>query len=339
MKKTLGQLADELGAKLIGDNSAVVDGCASLDKARSNELSFVYQSKFLSDLKKTKAGVVILKEEFHIHCPVNALVVKDPYLSYACAASLLTFDEYEGDFIHQSAVISDPELVSKNCRISANVYLGKGVILGEGCFIGAGCVVEDNSVIGAGVRLKPNVTVYANSQIGNNVILHAGCVIGSDGFGYAPTKNKTWTKIPQIGRVVIDDDVEVGANSTIDCGALGDTYIQKGVKLDNLVHIAHNVSIGEHTAIAACTGIAGSTVIGKHCTIAGAVGIIGHLNITDDVHITARTLVTRSISESGAYSSGTPMQKNKDWLKNTARFKQLDKITKTIIALRKAGRD
>jgi len=176
-------------------------------------------------------------------------------------------------------------------------------------------------------------------RIGDNVTIHSGTVIGSDGFGYAPDANKAWCKIPQLGCVIIGDDVEIGANTSIDCGALDNTVIGNGVKIDNLVQIAHNVEVGDHTAIAACTGIAGSTKIGKHCTFAGGVGLVGHLSIADHVHITGMTMVTHSIKQAGAYSSGTPFQKNADWLKNAVRFKQLDKLTKKLNNLIKLQKD
>jgi len=331
MNITLKALSDELGATLKGDGGHVVSGCATLTSANNQQLSFIYNKKYLSALSSTNAGVVVLSEDFVVSCPTNALIVDNPYLAYAQAASILYATQVTSPSIHPTAVIAENCLIPVSCSIGAHSVIEDNVQLGEGCSIGAGVVIEEGVTLGDDAQIFSNATVCKQVSIGHRVIIHSGAVIGSDGFGFAPKSNKQgWQKIPQIGSVIIGDDVEIGANTAIDRGALEDTIIGNGVKIDNQVMIAHNVSIGEHTAIAGCTGIAGSTTIGKHCTLAGGVGLVGHITIADGVHITGMTMVTHSIKEPGAYSSGTPFQKNSDWLKNAVRFKQLDKLSKKI---------
>ena len=331
MTISLKELAAEIDAELLGNPNHMVDGCATLANAHTNQLSFIFNKKYAPALEKTNAGAVILSSNFANDCPVNALIVDNPYLSYAKAAGIIHQFPRSVGSVHSSVVIGEQSLIAEDCVIGPNVVIGKNVNLQSACRIGPGCFIDDGTVLGTNVTLVSNVTLGKGTLIGNNVTLHPGAVIGSDGFGYAAEKHKGgWVKIPQLGRVVIGNDVEIGANSIIDCGALDDTIIGNGVKIDNQVMIAHNVVIGDHTAIAACTGIAGSTKIGRHCTLAGGVGLVGHIEIADDVHITGMTMVTHSIKESGAYSSGTPFQTNKEWLKNAVRFKQLDKLTKKI---------
>lgn len=335
MSIKLHDLAKRLGATLIGDGDVNVSSCAPLVTANEDNLSFIYNKKYLGDLKQSKAGVVILPESFVEHCSTNALVVDNAYLSYAKAATLL-HEEVVTAQIHASAVIDPSAKIEKGCSIAPNVVIGKNVEIGKGAIIGPNCVIGDHVKAGENLKLVSNVNVCRETEMGNNVTIHPGAVIGGDGFGYAPKPNKEgWQKIPQIGHVVIGNDVDIGSNTTIDCGALENTIIENGVKIDNQVQIAHNVQIGEHTAIAACTGIAGSTKIGKHCTLAGGVGLVGHITIADHVHLTGMTMVTHSITKPGAYSSGTAFQENKDWLKNAVRFKQLDRMSKQLSQLKK----
>jgi UDP-3-O-[3-hydroxymyristoyl] glucosamine N-acyltransferase len=337
---SLKDLAVEIGGELKGDPESTIESCATLDAASKDQLSFIYNPKYTDSLKATKAGVVILSSSFVDDCPVNALVVSNPYLSYAKAAELIYRKSKKVGSIHASAVIGQESHIAKDCLIGANVVIAENVSLQSGCTIGAGCVINNDVVIGKNVHLVANVTIGEGTSIGDNVTIHPGAVIGSDGFGYAPLANQGgWFKIPQLGHVVIGNDVEIGANTTVDCGALENTIIGNGVKIDNQVMIAHNVVIGDNTAIAGCTGIAGSTTIGKNCTLAGGVGLVGHISIADGVHITGMTMVTHSIKEAGAYSSGTAFQSNKDWLKNAVRFKQLDKLTKKINKLLKSQKD
>jgi UDP-3-O-[3-hydroxymyristoyl] glucosamine N-acyltransferase len=336
---SLRELATQLGAELKGNPDTIVESCATLESASERQLSFIYNAKYKDYLKETKAGVVILSSTFIDDCPVDALIVSNPYLSYAKAAELI-HKKPKLAGIHLSAVIGHESHIAKDCLIGANVVIGDNVSLLSGCTIGAGCVINDNVVLGKNVQLVANVTIGEGTRIGNDVTVHPGAVIGSDGFGYAPLpKQAGWFKIPQLGHVVIGNDVEIGANTTIDCGALDNTVIGNGVKIDNQVMIAHNVVIGDNTAIAGCTGIAGSTVIGENCTLAGGVGLVGHISIADGVHVTGMTMVTHSIKKAGAYSSGTPFQPNSDWLKNAVRFKQLDKLTKKINKLLKSQKE
>ena len=340
MAISLQQLAEKLDAELFGDPKQLVDSCATLESAKQNQLSFIYNKGYSLALQKTHAGVVILSAEFQVACPSNALVVANPYLAYAKAATLLNPAKVVDDGVHPSATLGDNVVLSDGCLISPNVVIGNNVSLGKGTRIGAGCYIADNVSIGEGCEVASNVSILEGTKIGHHAVIYPGAVIGADGFGHAPKGfKKGWLKIPQLGTVIIGNNVEIGANTTIDCGALDNTIIGNGVKIDNLVQIAHNVTIGDHTAVAACTGIAGSTQIGKHCTLAGGVGLVGHLSIADGVHITAMTMVTHSIKESGAYSSGTPFQKNSDWLKNAVRFKQLDKLSKKINRLLKSQKN
>ncbi|ORU93092.1 MAG: UDP-3-O-(3-hydroxymyristoyl)glucosamine N-acyltransferase [Cycloclasticus sp. symbiont of Bathymodiolus heckerae] len=334
---SLKELADVLGAELLGDAEHQIDSCATLNTAKENQLSFIYNKKYAVELKNTKAGVVILSAPFVDDFSGNILLVSNPYLAYAQATTFIYKKPQESGEIHPTAVIAENAQIAKSCVIGANVVIAENVIIDNDCTVSSGCFIGDNVIMGKNVNLLPNVTVCSGTRIGNNVTIHPGAVIGSDGFGYAPLANKEgWFKIPQIGHVIIGNNVDIGANTTIDCGALENTVIGNGVKIDNQVMIAHNVEIGEHTAIAGCTGIAGSAKIGSHCTLAGGVGLVGHISIADGVHVTGMTMVTHSIKKAGAYSSGTPFQANSDWLKNAVRFKQLDKLTKKINQLIKS---
>jgi len=337
---SLKELAIAIDADVKGDLSHEVNSCATLESAKPHQLSFIYNKKYCSDLSHTKAGVVILSKNFLEHYNGNALVVENPYLSYAKAASILHKSSTAKGSIHSSVVIGMGSTIADDCAIAPNVVIGENVTIGAGCEIGPACVIADNVVIGHNLKLIANVTLCEGTVVGDNVIIHPSSVIGSDGFGYAPIGDqKGWCKIPQLGHVVLGNDVEIGSNTTIDCGALDNTVIGNGVKIDNQVQIAHNVEIGDHTAIAACTGIAGSTKVGRYCTFAGGVGLVGHIEIADGVHVTGMTMVTHSIKEPGAYSSGTPFQKNSEWLKNAVRFKQLDKLTKKLNLLLKSQKE
>lgn len=337
---SLKQLAIAIDADLRGDSDHVVNSCATLESAESDQLSFIYNKKFSSALGDTNAGVVILSEAFLNGYKGNALVVNDPYLSYAKAAKIINPTPIRKGAVHPSVVIGQNARIGDDSVLAPNVVIADNVTIGNGCYIGPGCVVANDVVIGDNLNLVANVSLGESTHIGNDVTIHPSTVIGSDGFGYAPYgQKKGWCKIPQLGHVVIGNDVEIGSNTTVDCGALDNTIIGNGVKIDNQVQIAHNVVIGDHTAIAACTGIAGSTKIGEHCTFAGGVGLVGHISIADGVHVTGMTMVTHSIKEAGAYSSGTPFQTNAEWLKNAVRFKQLDKLTKKINLLLKSQKE
>lgn len=331
---SLGELAGQLGVELVGDASCNIAAVATLQTAGPGQISFLANSRYRRYLASTQASAVILRPEDSDACPVNALVSSNPYLTYARAATLLNPQVRQTAAIHLSAVVEPSAEIDPTAAIAANCYIAADACIGPGVQIGPGCAIGQGVSIGADSRLAANVSIADDVQIGQRALIHSGAVIGSDGFGFAPDQGE-WFKVPQLGSVIIGDDVEIGANTTIDRGALGNTVIEEGVKLDNQIQVAHNVRIGAHTAIAGATGIAGSTSIGKRCQIGGAVVVVGHLTIADDVHITAMSLVTGSIKVSGLYSSGTPLAGNKQWRKNAVRFGQLDDMARRLRALEK----
>ena len=326
------ELAEIVGASVHGDPESNISGIATLELAGPGDLTFFSNRKYHKFLSATTASIVILHHDDVELCPTNAIVVDDPYLAYAKIATWLTSQQNDETSIAASAVIDESVELGNNISIGANVVIGSGCRIADNVCIEAGCSIAENVSIGSGSVIYANVSVYSGVTIGVNSIIHAGVVIGSDGFGIANEKGQ-WFKVPQLGSVTIGDNVEIGANTTIDRGAIEDTVIENGVKLDNLIQVAHNVRIGENTAIAGCVGIAGSTTIGKCCAIGGGSGILGHLTIADHVHITATSLVTKSIKKAGVYSSGTPLQENALWHKNFARFKQLDSMARRISEL------
>jgi UDP-3-O-[3-hydroxymyristoyl] glucosamine N-acyltransferase len=325
---TLLDLAQHLNAELIGDGDYPVTGIATLAKAQPHQVSFLANMKYASQLSDCKAGVVILHPDQAHYFAGNKLLLDNPYLGYAKLSALFApANAYQG--VHASAVIASSASIGDAVVIGPGVVIGEHVRLEDGVNIGPNCVIGDHCAIGKETRLAANVTLYHGIILGQRNILHSGAVIGADGFGFAKD-GVDWVKIHQLGGVVTGDDVEIGAGTTIDRGALDDTRIGNGVKLDNQVQIAHNVVLGDYTAIAGCTAIAGSTTLGKNCTIAGACGITGHLYLADGVHVTAMSLVTHSIKQAGAYSSGTSLDANHKWRRNAARFKQLDQIAKRV---------
>ena len=329
MPAKLGELADFLNCKLDGDPDQIVDSVSTLEKAEKNSLCFFLDSNKVNILSKTKAGCVILTENMKDKCPSSCILSNDPYLAYAKAARYLYPLPKSNGIKHITAVISERSNISSTAEISENVVIKDNVFIGDNVIIAPNTVIGPNSIIKSDTVISENVTIKSNVQIGNGCFLHPGCVIGSDGFGFA-NDNDEWKSIPQLGGVKIDSDVVIGANSTIDCGTIDDTFIGKGVKIDNLVHIGHNVRIGEFTAIAGCSAVAGSTIIGKRCRLGGGASIIGHLNITDDVYINAKTTVVKSISTSGTYSGVIPAQEANIWKRNIIRLKDLDKLFKKI---------
>jgi len=304
---TLRALAERFSLHFEGDPETVISGINTLQNAAQGQISFLENNVYKKFLPETGASVVILSEENKTSSPVPVLISKNPYLIYAKIAGLFDHRYLPETGIHPTAVIG------KNCEIHPSAR------------IGAFCFVGDHSKIGAETCLWPRVTLYDSTIIGDRVIVHSGAVLGSDGFGNA-RDGMRWVKVPQLGRVVIGHDVEVGANTTIDRGALGDTIIEEGVRLDNQIQIAHNVKIGAHTAIAACVGIAGSTSIGKCCMIGGGTGINGHIQICDGVIITGMSGVIKSITEPGIYSSTPDLQKNAAWRKQAVRLRHLDEL-------------
>lgn len=334
MSITLGELAERIGARVEGDSNCVINGVATLTNAEAGEITFLSNPRFQNLLTDSRASAVIVTENDVVNCSVNALVSENPYLAYAQVSAIFAPQRPAAGNIDPKATIGHHTTIDESVTVGANAVIGDGVELAAGVVIGAGCVIENGTSIGEDSRIYPNVTLYHDVVIGKRVIIHSGTVVGSDGFGFANDQGH-WVKIHQLGRVVIGDDVEIGANTTIDRGAIEDTVIGDGVILDNQIQVAHNVKIGAHTAIAGCVGIAGSAVIGRHCAIGGGAGILGHLEISDGVTVTAMSLVTKSIREQGVYSSGTPLEPSASWQKNFARFKQLDEMARRLKRLEK----
>ncbi len=331
---TLARLAEQLGARLLGDSALLISGLATLQDAEPTQLAFLANSQYRKFLADSKAGAVLLTEGDAEGFSGNALIVVDPYLSYAQLSHQFDPKPHAAAGIHPTAVVAGDAHVDPTASIGPGVVVASGARIGAGVALGAHCFVGARSQIGTGGWLAPRVTLYHDVIIGERVVIQSGAVIGSEGFGFANEAGR-WQKIAQIGGVQIGDDVEIGANTTVDRGALANTQIGNGVKLDNQIQIAHNVQIGDHTAMAACVGISGSTRIGKHCMIAGGVGMVGHIEVCDNVFVSGMTMVTRSITEPGAYSSGTAMQPAAEWRKSAARIRQLDALAKRVQQLEK----
>lgn len=331
---TLGQLAERLGATLRGASDTAISGLATLQEARADQLSFLANAQYRKFLSGCQAGAVLLTAADAEGYAGNALVVANPYLAYAELSHLFDRKPRALPGVHPTAVVAADAQVDASASIGAYAVIESGAQIAAGVTVGAQCVVGARSVIGEGGWLAPRVTLYHDVSIGKRVVIQSGAVIGGEGFGFANEKG-VWQKIAQIGGVTIGDDVEIGANTTVDRGALSDTLIGNGVKLDNQIMIAHNVQIGDNTAMAGCAGISGSTKIGKNCMIAGGVGMVGHIEVCDNVFVTGMTMVTRSISEPGSYSSGTAMQPAAEWRKSAARIRQLDDMARRLQQLEK----
>lgn len=326
----LDEIVTRLGGSFEGDGSVVVFQVASLSSAGEGQIAFLSNPKFRQQLNTTKAAAIILSPQFSADTPLPRIVHSNPYAYYARVVALLNPAQRRPPGVHASAVVHSE--IPSSASIGEHVVVGEGVRMGDNVTVYPGCVIGDGVSIGDDSLIYPNVVIYSDCAIGRRVIIQAGAVIGGDGFGFAK-EGKCWTKIPQIGRVIIGDDVEIGANTTIDRGALDDTVIGDGVKLDNQIQIAHNVSIGDHTAIAGCVGIAGSTKIGQDCTVGGAGMIVGHLNLADDVHISAGTMVTKSLRKPGQYTSIYPLEAHEEWLHNAAQIKRLGKLAERVSEL------
>lgn len=331
---TLGELAARLGATLRGAADRSISGLASLEEAGPQQLSFLANPKYRKFLSETHAGALLLTPDDAESYGGDALILADPYLAYARLSHLFDPKPKASPGIHPTAVIADDAVVDSSASIGAYAVIESGARIEGGVVVGAHCFIGARSAIGADGWLAPRVTLYHDVRIGKRVVIQSGAVIGGEGFGFAKEKG-VWIKIAQNGGVLIGDDVEIGANTTIDRGALADTRIGNGVKLDNQIMIAHNVQIGDHTAMAGCCGISGSTQIGQRCMIAGGVGMVGHIEVCDDVFVTGMTMVTRSISQPGAYSSGTAMQPAAEWKKSVARIRQLDDLARRLQQMEK----
>lgn len=338
---TVADIAARFDLEVHGDAALVVRGVGTLASARADQISFLANTRYRSHLATSTAGAVVVRRGESIEAggrPAVLLVAADPYVAFARIAALFEQAAAAASGIHPSAV------VSYSARIAATAWIGplcvveEGAVVEDGAVLGAQCHIGPGCVVGAHSRLGPRVTLVTRVRLGQRVIIHSGAVLGADGFGLA-FESDHWIKVPQLGGVLIGDDCEIGANTTIDRGALEDTVLEADVRLDNQIQIAHNVTIGAHTAIAGCAAIAGSTRIGRNCLIGGGAGIIGHLTIADRVTITAMSLVTHSIRESGEYSSGTPIQESRLWRRNAARFKHLDELARTVANKNKGHRN
>jgi UDP-3-O-[3-hydroxymyristoyl] glucosamine N-acyltransferase len=331
-----GELVAQLGGELLGDAARPITGIASLESAGPGDIGFLSNPRHAAHLPQSAAGCVIVSPALRevVAARPSAIVSADPYLYYARLTQWWAAQTRKPPVVgvHASAVVEPGALVHAEASIGALAFVGEGAVIGRGAVLGPQCHVGARAVIGEFARLAARVVVGERCRIGARCILHGGAVIGADGFGFAPTEGR-WEKIEQLGAVDIGDDVEIGANSCVDRGALQDTVLEQGVKLDNLVHIAHNVHVGAHTAMAACVGIAGSTRIGAHCTFAGQSGVVGHVQICDHVHIGAACAVTRSITQPGSYGGLFPFDQNGVWDKNAATLRQLYALRGRVRAL------
>lgn len=329
---TLAEIAEIVGGELVGDGAKTVVCIASLDNAPTDSVSFLSNAKFAEQLNTTQAGCVLLSEKHAEGYQGNHILCKDPYLAFAKASQALDPSPMPAQGISGRATIHNTAVIGSNVSLGAGVVIEANCTIADNVCIGPNCFVGQNSSIAENTKLFANVTVYHHVKIGAECIFHSGAVIGSDGFGYANDAGR-WVKIPQIGGVIIGDRVELGANTTIDRGALNDTVLHDGVIIDNLCHIAHNVDLGENTAMAAHSGIAGSTVVGKGCTFSGRTSVIGHLEIAAGTHVTAGTLISKSNEKPAIFSSGIGAQDSKSWRRNVTRFKQLDEMAKKLRSL------
>lgn len=331
---SLEQLAAQLGGELRGQPDRQIDGLATIQEAGPSHLSFLANSQYRKYLDTTQAGALLLTRKDAELYDGNVLIVDDPYLAYARLSHLFDRKPSLPRGVHPTALVAEDALVDPTASIGPYVVIDSGAEIAAQVQIGAHSFIGARCRIGEGGWLAPRVTLYHDVQIGKRVSIQSGAVIGGEGFGFA-NQAGCWKKIAQIGGVRIGDDVEIGANTTVDRGAISDTVIGNGVKLDNQIMIAHNVQVGDNTAMAGCVGISGSTRIGRNCMIAGGVGMVGHIEVCDNVFVTGMTMVTRSITEPGAYSSGTAMQPAAEWKKSAARIRQLDAMSKRLQQLEK----
>jgi UDP-3-O-[3-hydroxymyristoyl] glucosamine N-acyltransferase len=335
MMLTIATIVEQLGGELSGDGNTLIKRVGSLGLAETGAISFFMDTKYSNALAQTQASAIVMRSEHANLTPLPKIISDNPYAYFAKVSALLNPVIKTQAGVHQTAQIGIDVEIHPQASVGAHVVIGDRVKLDDSVTVSAGCVIEQDVTIGKGTTLEPNVTVKYGSKIGQFCHLYAGCVIGNDGFGYAE-ENGRWVKIPQVGRVVIGDYVDVGANTTIDRGAIDDTVIEEGVKLDNLIQIAHNCRIGAHTVIAGCVGVAGSAVIGRHCKIGGAAMILGHLTIADHVTISPGSMIMRSIRQKGTYTALMPFQEHETWLKTAANIRHLNQLTDKIKALEDA---
>ena len=331
---SLASLAEQFGLSVRGDEAKRISGVATLASATPDQLSFLANAQYRKELSASHAGVIVLRAEDADAWHGDALIANDPYVAYAKIAALYERLPAARPGVHASAVVAASARVSPTASIGALSVIEDNAVIEDGAIVGSSCVVGVDCVVGAQSQLRARVTLVARVTLGKRVLIHSGAVLGADGFGLAFERDH-WIKVPQLGGVRIGNDCEIGANTTIDRGAIEDTVIEDDVRLDNQIQIAHNVHIGAHTAMAGCSAVAGSATIGRYCLIGGGAGILGHLSLADRVTVTAMSLVTHSIHAAGEYSSGTPIQENRQWRKNAARFKRLDELARRLNALDK----
>ncbi len=331
---SLDEIVNALGGLVAGDGSTLIRRVSSLANAKSGDISFVSDSKYEKAVETSHASAFILKQSHVYLTAAPKIIVDNPYAYFAKVSSFLNPVLPATVGIAGTAVIASTAQVPATCSIGEFVVIGENVVLGENVVIKSGCVIENDVSIEGHTCLEPNVTIKHHCEIGENCHIFSGAVIGSDGFGYAE-ENGRWIKIPQVGRAILHDNVDVGANTTIDRGALDDTIIEEGVKLDNLIQIGHNCVIGAHTVIAGCVGIAGSARIGKHCRIGGAAMVLGHLEIADNVTISPGSMITRSFTKSDTYTAVMPFQTHRAWLNTAAKIRHLDDFADKIKSLEK----
>jgi len=334
----LAEIVERLGGELVGNPQVMIRQVATLESAGPGDIAFLARGRYRSHLGATRAAAVILPHAQRDATAAPRIVCDDPYLYFARVCALLNPSPEVEPGVHPSAVIEPGAHIAASARIGPGCHIGRRAQVGEGACIDAGCAIGDDACIGERSRLYPSVVVYARCIIGRRAVVHSGVVIGADGFGMVLDAGQ-WLKIPQIGRVIVGDDVEIGANTTIDRGALDDTLIGDGVKLDNQIQIGHNVRVGAHTAIAGCVGIAGSARIGRHCTVGGGARILGHLELADGVHISAGTLVTKSITRPGTYTGVYPLQENRDWRRTAVLLRNIDRLEERIRVLERIVAD
>lgn len=336
MSVSLGELAVRFGCELRGDPEARVEHVATLANADATALAFLANPRYRPQLATTRAAAVVLNAESAAGCPTHVLLAENPYATYARIAAVLHPSPAAPAGVHPTALVAASARIAPSAHVGAFCSIGERVVLAERCVVGPHCVLEEAARLGPDVRLAVRVTVHRGVVLGARTVVQSGAVIGGDGFGYAPERG-IWVKVPQVGAVSVGADVEIGCNTTIDRGAIEDTVIEEGVKLDNLIQIGHNVRIGAHTAIAACTGVSGSTTIGKRCMIGGHVGFAGHISIADDVVITGFSAVSRSITGAGVYSSTIPFEEAHAWRRLVARFKRSGLFEERVRRLERAA--
>lgn len=328
-ESTLGAIARRFELELCGDPDVTIQGVATLRTAGPEQIAFLANPVYRSQLPSTLAAAVVLREVDRGDAPGAVLVSRNPYADFARIAALFEPPVPRHTGVHPSAVIDSDAVVEDGASVGPHVSIGPGSRIARGARIGAGCVIGEDCVVGEASELVARVTLVRRVRLGRRVLVHPGAVLGADGFGIAMDQG-TWVKVPQLGGVLIGDDCEIGANTTIDRGALGDTVLEEDVRLDNQIQIGHNVVVGAHTAMAGCAAIAGSARIGRWCLIGGGAGVVGHVEICDRVTINAMSLVSHSIREPGTYASGTALQENDLWRRNAARLRRLDDFVRRV---------